>query len=228
MFCRKNRKEGLASIVCQPMDVTVKQGKTAKFEVKTAKSRHLAYQWCFNGEPIESEKKGFRGTRKSRLVVSNVQSDKAGFYSCEIESLDKHGNPVRTGTRAAALGFSESILTVYPPQHQPMPPSFPSTNRCGPYCGYVLFTNGGAGFTPTSGDTMGVAYVQVGGTTLPQSSFNLLWRVSGTDFDCATDAAGSTKSFPCTYPKKYFITVYFTPGNCPAAGTDVVLNMKFQ
>ena len=112
-----------------------------------------------------------------------------------------------------------------------MPAGNPGSNQCGDYSGFLLFNNGGAGFVPAPAQTVGVAYIQLGDTTQPrqpQENFNLLWRVSGTVFGCATNAADSTKSFTCSSPNRYFITVYFTPGNCPPAGTDVVLNLKFQ
>ena len=122
-------------------------------------------------------------------------------------------------------------IATYPPQHSPMPAGTSGSNQCGEYSGYLLFSNGGAGFVPASGQTMGVAYIQLGDTTQPrqpQENFNLLWRVSGTVFGCATNAADSTKSFPCSSPNKYFVTVYFTPGHCPPKGTVVWLTLNFQ
>ena len=228
--CCKNQQEGLASIVCQPMDETVKLGGTARFEVKTPKCGHVAYQWYFNGKPIESERKDCRGTRESLLEIFNVETNNLGYYWCEIESLDSHGNQVRTRTRDAALGYSARMLFVYPPQHWPMPPAFPgSIGDCGgPYCGCVVFKNGGAGFMPAIGQTKGVASIKVGGVQQGQNKFNLFWRVNGKEAGCAAVLAGSSppqKWFLSSNPKKYFITVYFP--QCPAPGTDVELTINF-
>jgi len=121
-------------------------------------------------------------------------------------------------------------MNVYPPQHQPMPPGSSGTSVCGAYAGFALYNNGGTGYTPDPGTTLCVVQVQVGGAYLANTQYNLLWRTGATSRGCATAVAGSTtqKTFASSPAKKYSLTLYFMPGNCPPNGTDVVLEVSFQ
>lgn len=111
-----------------------------------------------------------------------------------------------------------------------MPPGSAGTSVCGAYAGFAIYNNGGAGFTPGPGTTLGVVQVQAGGVYLANTQYNLLWRTSATSRGCAAVVAGSAtqKSFASSPVKKYSLTLYFTPGNCPPNGTDVVLELNFQ
>src|ERR1700694_6021764 len=79
--CKENQMAGLATILCQPMDATVKEGGAATFDVK-ATGTDLSYEWFFNGEPISDERKNIRGSHDRRLVINRVTAADLGFYSC--------------------------------------------------------------------------------------------------------------------------------------------------
>ena len=111
-----------------------------------------------------------------------------------------------------------------------MPPGSSGTSVCGAYAAFLVFSNGGGGYTPDPGTTLCVVQVQVDGVYLANTQYNLLWRVSPIVRGCAAVVAGSAtqKSFASSPAKKYSLTLYFTPGNCPASGADVVLEVGFQ
>jgi hypothetical protein len=111
-----------------------------------------------------------------------------------------------------------------------MPPGSSGTSVCGAYAGFALFNNGSAGYTPDPGTALCVVQVQAGGAYLATTQYNLLWRASATDRGCAAAVAGSAtqKSFVSSPAKKYSLTLYFTPGNCPPKGTIVALEVSFQ
>jgi hypothetical protein len=118
----------------------------------------------------------------------------------------------------------------YPPQHQPMPAGASGASLCGAYSAFVVFNNSGSGYAPDLATTLCVVQVQAGGVDVPNAQYNLLWRTGPTSRGCAAEVSGSTtqKSFASSPAKKYSLTLYFTPGNSPPAGTDVVLEVSFQ
>ena len=101
---------------------------------------------------------------------------------------------------------------------------------CGAYAGYAIFNNGSANYAPAPGTTLCVLQAQGGGVHLTNLQYNVFWNVSVRDRGCAAPVAGSVtkKSFTSDPAKKYGFTLYFTPGNCPPAKADVVLEVSFQ
>ncbi len=120
-------------------------------------------------------------------------------------------------------------LMSYPPQHKPMPAGSSGTTICGAYAGYVVYDNGGAGYTPDAGTVSGIVQVQVGGVYIPSANYNLLWRSGPTTRGCAAVVSGSTtkRSFASSPASQYTLTVYFLAGHVPVAGTDVILEITF-
>ena|SRR5450631_3139934 len=112
-----------------------------------------------------------------------------------------------------------------------MPPgSSPGTSVCGAYAGYAIFNNGGANYTPDPGTKICVIQAQAAGVYLANAQYNVLWNVTLLDRGCAAPVAGSAtqKSFASSPAKKYGFTLYFTPGNCPPAKADMVLEVTFK
>jgi hypothetical protein len=111
-----------------------------------------------------------------------------------------------------------------------MPPGSSGTSVCGAYAAFLLFNNGGSGYTPDPGTTLCIIEVQVDDVFVDNTQYNLLWRTSPTVRGCAAVVAGSTtqKSFASSPTKKYGLTLYFKPGCCPPSGADVALEVTFQ
>lgn len=111
-----------------------------------------------------------------------------------------------------------------------MPPGSSGTSVCGPYAAFLVFDNGDVGYTPDPGTTLCIVQVQADGADLDNTQYNLLWRASPTVRGCAAVVEGSAtqKSFASSPAKKYSLTLYFKPGDCPPSGADVVLEVSFQ
>lgn len=111
-----------------------------------------------------------------------------------------------------------------------MPASSSGTSPCGggTYGGFAIFTNGGIGFSPDAGTTSCTANVQAGGTAVPNTYFDLQWRVTMTDKGCAANSGTNDKTFNSSPSKKYNFTVYFKTGRVPAQGTDITLTLNFS
>jgi hypothetical protein len=232
--CQANKEIGLAPIVCQPMNQTVKEGETASFEV-IACGRGKEYQWYFDDGsrqvPLE-DAKGYRNTHSAKLSVVNVSSNNVGRYFCRIVSYDSEKNPAITETRMATLGFLARTLpaSLSIIDHQPIPPGSSGTSECGSYCAFLLFDNTThTGYRP-SGTGAGLARVKFSNNPndLPTSSYELLWKTGPLDKGCATNFTTTQKSFPCNTAKLYKFIVYFKGAWPPPAGSgDVQLNLDF-
>lgn len=236
--CTQNEKAGLATIVCQPVDISVAEHDPATFEVQV-KGRDLVYQWYFKDGPVSE---GMKGGRTNSLTVSDLTTNKQGYYWCEIDSSDPvWGAPVRTRTRAAKLtilpasvagGLSftgTNVIMDIPPTPNLPPPGSPSGADCGDYCTYVVYNNNGTAYKPDLGTTKFVAKVQAPlGTYVSNADYELLRAANLTDRFCATNIGTIQKGFGSTPSKRYVFTVYFKPGKCPPTNTYVYLEVDWQ
>ena len=139
------------------------------------------------------------------------------------------------GLIAGVTGCASMAMTGYPPQHQKLLAGSisPGTDLCGTHCGWLLYppaTNSVKYYTPDLGTTNCVLQVIAGDVLLNNSDYNIMWRASPKDRDCAKPVAGSAtqKWFRSYDTKQYDFTLYFTPRNCPAKNTDVQLLINFQ
>ena len=110
---------------------------------------------------------------------------------------------------------------------QPFRPTASTTNKCGTNCGYAIFNNSGAGYVAKTAKC--VATVSLPSGVQPNTSYALMWRLSGTSYDCFLDGPASTqKQFTGTVNKTYVFTAYFKPGNCPPGGTLITIQVDWQ
>jgi hypothetical protein len=113
-----------------------------------------------------------------------------------------------------------------------MPAGSSGTSPCGggTYGGLLVFANGGSKFTPDAGTTTCVASLTAGGAAVPNTDYDLQWRVSSSDKGCTANVSGSStdKSFPSNPAKKYSFNAYFLTGHVPAQGTSIVLTLTFS
>jgi Big-like domain-containing protein/lamin tail-like protein/Ig-like domain-containing protein len=92
------------SIVGHPQDRLIPPGETAIFTVTAQGTPPLRYQWKFNGANIGGETNAI-------LVISNVQTNKEGFYSVEVSN--DYG---RTNSQAATLTVRSAPIVETQPQ----------------------------------------------------------------------------------------------------------------
>jgi hypothetical protein len=223
--CLANKKAGLATIVCQPMDVEV-TNKDQRIEFKVqAIGRDLTYQWYFNSTALQDsgkEGRGYSGVNEPKLVVSHFTADKIGFYHCEIDSKDCLSLPLRTATRSATLGTAFMLKDAAPPTQPLPPPGAPTTNLCGgKYCASVCFRNGTTGYIPPATLPSGVApikcllTVSANGVVQSTSVYDVQVNDGRNKPYCAgNESDGQTKSFAVTAgTHAYRFTVYF---KCPS------------
>jgi hypothetical protein len=235
------------------MDTTVAQGGQATFEVK-AVGKNLIYQWYFNNNEIQGARDPqlvVSGATAAKVGFYHCELDSADSIDTQTrtrtrsaalglggDSVSTSAVPRRTDDRGGIRTYSAAITSTatnppggnsYPPQHQPLPPPSSGTSICGAYCGYVVYNNGGAGFSGISGTTKAFVRVSTSSGTVANTCYELLWRVNATVKGCATIVTGSTtdRTWNSTAGTKYFLTVYFKPGCCPPAGTDVILDVWF-
>ena len=112
-------------------------------------------------------------------------------------------------------------------ESQPFRPTAPATNKCGSNCGYAIFNNGGTGFKADTAKC--VAKISLATGDVPISDYSMMWRLSGTSFNCFKDEADALhKSFPSVPTKKYVFTAYFKPGKAPQNGEAVTITVNWQ
>ena len=240
--CCENRKAGLATITCQPMDVETTIGGETEFEVK-ARGLELRYQWYFQNEPlsVDGEKgRKYQGVQTNRLIVSHVKVSDVGPYHCEIISKDCDGVHVRTSTRWASLGigFTPYLLEVSPPT-QSLPPPVPVTVQGTQYCSSLFFCRNGD--RPLSGTTRCVFTVlwNEGSPTQPPSTdpgrdnYDILVYDSHGHQFWATKSPGvgaTTKEFSLSQsspPYLFRYAVYFKCTTSPTNWPQVSLTPKW-
>lgn len=226
--CAKNLKAHLATILCQPLDVEVASSQIrAVFEVKAVPARRedkLLYQWYFNENPIDPINRSYRpgSIITPRLTVLNLSIKEAGFYHCEIDSVNAYDaasrrlpRKTRTATRSAALGLAGRLLppgSDFTTPTQPLPPpGSPQKSPCGSsYCTWVSFYNGGAGYEVYPG--VNYVTIKANGATVPNSQYFVeINDNSSPKTICSTLCPNSTTcvSFPGVAKELYVFTVCF-------------------
>jgi hypothetical protein len=100
-----------------------------------------------------------------------------------------------------------------------MPPPYSGTSACGSHCGFVVFNNNGAGFMPDC--VQATITVRINGQAVATSQYEVLWRYGSLRKGCALNLSSTQKQYANVSGKKYNYTVYFKPGYCPPAGTEV-------
>jgi hypothetical protein len=242
--CEENKKAGLATIYCQPMDVVVTNGQTtAMFTVATRSSSPLYYQWFFNDVAISLDDMHYASNSMiaSNLTLVNLSSNsigQVGFYYCQIQSIDKHGFIVYTETRKASLGLEQrsaimSAGSVTLPV-QPLPPAG-STGPGGP-CGGVkscssLIFRCGTVSIPVGTDYMTVTLTNPA-TRASYVEPSSAYEVSVCDTSvlppktfCATN--NGTQWYFTATADVYQFDVYFNcPAPSPATYPDVLLTLS--
>lgn len=112
-------------------------------------------------------------------------------------------------------------------ESQPFRPTPTSTNKCGSNCGYAIFNNNGTGYKATA--LQCTAKISLASGDVPNSNYSLMWRLSGTSFDCSQDASdGVSKQFDAALGKIYVLTAYFKPGFAPQNGESVTISVDWQ
>ncbi len=111
-------------------------------------------------------------------------------------------------------------------ESQPFRPTAPATNKCGNNVGYSIFNNSGTGYQATAAKC--VAKVSLAAGDVPNSDFSMMWRLSGTSFNCFRDEPdGVQKSFTSVVGKKYVFTAYFKAGKAPQNGETVTITVDW-
>jgi len=112
-------------------------------------------------------------------------------------------------------------------ESQPFRPTPATTNKCGPNCGFAVFNNGGTGYKAATMNC--VAKVTLASGDVANANYALMWRLSGTIFNCCQDAAdGISKQFAAAAGKSYVLTAYFKPGHAPQGGESVTITVDWQ
>ncbi len=62
----------------------VEQGTTTRFRVEASGTLPLTYQWRKNGSNLTESATVLGATTSPKLILSNAQPDKTGFYICEV------------------------------------------------------------------------------------------------------------------------------------------------
>ena len=222
--CNDNAKAGIAVILCQPMDTTAKEDGKATFEV-VASGDNLTYRWIFssgNGTNVEIPNKN-----KPTLTLPHVTKNNVGLYWCEIESTNRWGAPVLTRTRSASLGVLYSITKGGPMvESQPFRRTSSTSCLCATNsCGYVLFGNGGKGYKATTTNCR--AKLSLANGDVANTNYGLMWRLSGTQYDCFSNTDNPYKMFTSTVGGIYVFTGYFL-NPCPAHGAPVTIAVEFN
>ena len=111
-------------------------------------------------------------------------------------------------------------------ESQPFRPTAPAINKCGPNAGYAIFNNAGTGFPATTAKCL--AKVSLAAGDVPNANYAIMWRLSGTSFNCFLNEADAVqKSFVSIPGKKYVFTAYFKPGKAPQNNEAVTLTVDW-
>ena len=111
-------------------------------------------------------------------------------------------------------------------ESQPFRPTPPATNKCGSNCGYAIFNNNGTGFKAATAKC--VAKISLATGDVPNSDYAMMWRLSGTNYNCFQNEADALhKSFASVKGKIYVLTAYFKPGKAPATNESVTVTVDW-
>ena len=111
-------------------------------------------------------------------------------------------------------------------ESQPFRPTAPATNKCGSNAGYAIFNNTGAGYQAATAKC--VAKVSLAAGDVPNGDYSMMWRLSGTSYNCFRDEPNALqKSFASVPGKKYVFTAYFKPGKTPQNNEAVTLTVDW-
>jgi|ERR1035441_1279500 hypothetical protein len=227
-ICCENRKAGLATILCQPTDQTVRQGGKVTFKVE-AEGAELYFRWFFEGgkdklpQPLDADGK------QLQFILTNAIQE--GAYWCLIDSMGPLGQ-MQTRTRSAYLTMRPTILEIVP-EPAPLRPGAAGSSPCEkPFCGWVYFNNYNAGYKPTDAayricETT-LSKDPLGGSPIDTNAYDLYFRYGGGTGQCGclTNLSATQKSFYLPVISPYGFTAYIHNG-CPPVGTKYYLSVTF-
>lgn len=131
-----------------------------------------------------------------------------------------------TGCQTATSSGGSSLTSTNIVDTEPVPPAVPGTGPCGSYCSFIVYNNSGAGFYPACSPAS--ITVRINGAIVPTTQYELFWRYGALKKDCAITLTEAVKQHPVVAGKKYVYTLYFRPGFCPPAGTQVEIQVQCQ
>lgn len=99
---------GAPAVEIQPSPLKRLEGTTASFEVQVTGKRPVAFQWLFNGEPIE-------GATGSVLTLTRLRTDQAGDYSVRITNEVGESTSEPASLTVESLDAITSGLVAYYP-----------------------------------------------------------------------------------------------------------------
>lgn len=239
--CPANKRAGLATIVCQPMDLEVTDSdQPAKFKV-VATGSELTYRWYWYDQPLgeRNEKAGqFRGVFTDELTVLGTNRYEAAPYRCEIGSQNSCGDDKRTSTRTAYLSYQPTlhIMMMSTPTANLPPPGAPRNYSNFTYCSVSSpFRNIKP---PLTNPTPSKCYVTLKmieppNSTLPpvtvNTGFYLLKVVDGATHPVLVqDAGDGLRKWFLPTKTPYVMTVYFNCQNCPTDRPKIYLDLEWE
>jgi hypothetical protein len=240
--CKANRKEGLATIVCQPMNFEVTDtNESVKFEV-VATGCGLTYRWYRYDQPLDEryeKERQFEGVFTKELTVLGEHRFEAAPYHCEIGSKNSAGEDMRTSTRVAYLYRTPSLkimsLTSLTPTANLPPPGAQQTYSNFTYCSASSpFRN----ITPTNANPtkcLVTLMTAPPNTPDPQSvgtpvntAFYTLKVMDGMNKPVAVQDVGDGVQKWFTPSKSpYVITVLYNCTNCPSNHPIIYLSLQW-
>jgi hypothetical protein len=131
-----------------------------------------------------------------------------------------------TGCQTTSSSSVSSLTSTNIVDTEPVPPGVPGTGPCGGYCSFIGYNNSGAGFYPACSPA--TITVRINGNIVPTTQYEVFWRYSALKKDCAITLTEAVKQHPVVTGKKYVYTLYFKPGFCPPAGTQVEIQVQCQ
>jgi hypothetical protein len=189
-------------ITIQPASQTAEVGWAASFSVTAAWG--WSYQWLHNGVPID-------GQSSSSLTIENVQTNDAGFYSCNVDT----GMQIVSSSTGSLYPYLvldiDPVIVVYA---QPIVSSGGSGSCPGAYTGCVCYNlPGGWGWTPYTNTTI---Y-----TATDTNRTNTKVEYAGVWGDEGCGKTSVTVPYPAFSPE-YLFAIYFT-NNVPTNSYPITL-----
>lgn len=244
--CDSNKKTGYATIVCQPADVQLGDGKEEVQLKVAATGCGLNYRWYRYDQPLDEadEKRGLvDGVYENKLTILGDWKTNAATYYCVIGSKNSLGEDVQTQTRVVYYTYYPSThimsaSTTTPTQNLPKPgapQTYPNTTFR--YCSVApIFRN----VSPPAGSpaptTCAVTLMMIdppntpgSGTPVPPANYFLKVLDSKNHLigTVNQDTGSGTKSFVLTTPGGYMFTAYC---NCsfPSDNPKLYFSLNWQ